>query len=230
LPDGFCATIFAEKVGHARQLAVAPDDTVYVNTWSGVYYKNDTPPPGGFLVALKDTKGTGQADVNVRFGPTFANGAHGGTGTWLYKNWLYAEINDKIVRYELKEGEVAPTVKPETILCDMPISGDHPMHPFAIDAQGNLFVSMGSATNAREVQNRMPHSPGNNPCTENRDARRDLALRDLARWIWRVGGTLEDSLGVLGQLPCSEVFQKHTGLRKCDQFFSDVGGPEIDNQ
>ena len=166
LPTGFCATIFADKVGHARQLAVTPDGTVYVNTWSGVYYGNDTPHEGGFLVALKDTKGTGQADVNVRFGPTFAEGAHGGTGIWLYKNWLYAEINDKIVRYELKSGEAAPTGKPETILSGMPITGDHPMHPFAIDAQGNLFVSMGSATNACEVQNRMPHSPGNNPCTE----------------------------------------------------------------
>ena len=166
LPTGFCATIFADKVGHARQLAVTPDGTVYVNTWSGVYYGNDTPHDGGFLVALKDTKGTGQADVNVRFGPTFAEGAHGGTGIWLYKNWLYAEINDKIVRYELKSGEAAPTGKPETILSGMPITGDHPMHPFAIDAEGNLFVSMGSATNACEVQNRMPHSPGNNPCTE----------------------------------------------------------------
>jgi hypothetical protein len=77
LPNGFCATIFADKVGHARQLVVAPDGTVYVNTWSGVYYNNDTRPQGGFLIALKDTKGTGHADVNVRFGPTFVEGAHG---------------------------------------------------------------------------------------------------------------------------------------------------------
>ena len=130
LPSGFCATIFADKVGHARQLAVAPDGTVYVNTWSGVYYGNDKPHDGGFLIALKDTKGTGHADVNVRFGPTFAEGGHGGTGIWLYKNWLYAELNDKIVRYALKDGEVAPTGKAETILSGMPITGDHPMHPF----------------------------------------------------------------------------------------------------
>ena len=166
LPKGFCATIFADKIGHARQLAVTPEGTVYVNTWSGGYYNNDKPHEGGFLVALKDTKGAGQADVNQRFGPTFAEGAHGGTGIWLYKNWLYVEIDDKIVRYELKEGEVAPTGKSETILSGMPVTGDHPMHPFAIDADGNLFMSMGSATNACEVQNRMPHSPGNNPRTE----------------------------------------------------------------
>ena len=75
LPNGFCATIFADKVGHARQLAVTPDGTVYVNTWSGLYYGNDTPPAGGFLIALKDTKSSGHADVNVRFGPTVADGA-----------------------------------------------------------------------------------------------------------------------------------------------------------
>src|SRR6476660_5064256 len=76
LPTGFCATIFADKVGHARQLLVAPDGTVYVNTWSGVYFGTDTPPAGGFLIALKDTKGTGHADVNVRFGPTARRYGH----------------------------------------------------------------------------------------------------------------------------------------------------------
>src|ERR1700730_11595317 len=166
LPKGFCATIFADNIGHARQLVVAPDGTVFVNTWSGVYYGNDKPPAGGFLVALKDTKGTGLADVNVRFGQTFMEGRHGGTGIALYKHWLYAEVNDRILRYRLKEGEAAPTGQAETILSGMPITGDHPMHPFAIDAEGTLFVSMGSATNACEVKNRMPHSLGNETCTE----------------------------------------------------------------
>jgi hypothetical protein len=49
LPNGFCATIFADKIGHARQLAVAPDGTVFVNTWSGRYYGNDKPHEGGCL-------------------------------------------------------------------------------------------------------------------------------------------------------------------------------------
>ena len=40
------------------------------------------------------------------------------------------------------------------------------MHPFVIDAAGNLFVDLGSATNACEVKNRMPHSPGHDPCIE----------------------------------------------------------------
>ena len=166
LPKGFCATVFADKVGHARQMVVAPDGTLYLNTWSGVYYGNDKPHDGGFVVALKDTKATGTADSSVRFGQIFADGGHGGTGIALYKDWLYAETNDKIVRYDVKSGPPTADAKAETVLSGMPINGDHPMHPFNIDAQGNLFVSMGSATNACEIKNRMPHSPGNDPCVE----------------------------------------------------------------
>ncbi|MBA2125281.1 glucose dehydrogenase [Hyphomicrobium methylovorum] len=184
LPKGFCATIVADKVGHARQLAVAPDGTLYVNTWSGVYYGNDTPPDGGFLVALKDTKGSGHADSVKRFGPSFAEGAHGGTGIALHDGWLYAEINDRIVRYKLKDGETAPTGKPETILSGMPITGDHPMHPFTIDGSGNLFVSMGSATNACEVKNRMPRSPGKDPCVE----------LETRAGIWRYDANKQDQV------------------------------------
>ena len=49
------------------------------------------------------------------------------------------------LRLDLLEREVNGACAPNT---GMPINGDHPMHPFAIDAEGNLFVSMGSATNA----------------------------------------------------------------------------------
>src|SRR5215475_8236726 len=65
LSPGFCATVFADKLGHARHLVVAPDGVVYVNTWSGRYFHNDTPPAGGFLIALQDTTGNGQADKVV---------------------------------------------------------------------------------------------------------------------------------------------------------------------
>ena len=207
LPNGFCATVFADNVGHARQLVVAPDGAVYVNTWSGIYYGNDTPPAGGFLIALKDTKGTGKADVNIRFGPTAAEGAHGGTGIALYKNWLYAEIDDRIVRYTLKDGETAPSAKPETILSGLPLNGDHPMHPFAIDAQGNLLVSMGAATNACEVQNRMPHSPGNDPCTE----------LETRAGIWRYDANKPDQV-----FSPKERFA--TGIRNGEGFDFDTAG------
>jgi glucose/arabinose dehydrogenase len=155
--------VFADSIGHARHLVVAPNGVVYVNTWSGRYYGNDAPPPGGFLVALQDTKGTGQADVHVRFGDSLAQGSHGGTGIALYNGALYAEVNDRIVRYALPPGTVAPTAAPEVIVSGMPVTGDHPMHPIIIDPQGHLYVDLGSATNSCQVKNRILESPGINP-------------------------------------------------------------------
>lgn len=63
LSPGFCATIFADNIGHARHLVVAHNGVVYVNTWSGKYYTGLEQQPGGLLLALQDTKGTGRADV-----------------------------------------------------------------------------------------------------------------------------------------------------------------------
>ncbi len=70
LPPGFCATVFADKLGHIRHLAITPNGVVYANTWSGAYYRRGGPPADGFLVALKDTKGDGRADQVERFGTT----------------------------------------------------------------------------------------------------------------------------------------------------------------
>lgn len=166
LPPGFCATVFADGIGHARDLVVAPDGVVYVNTWSGRYYGNTPPHSGGFLVALRDTTGNGKADVVTRFGPDAKSGNAGGTGIALYNGALYAEADDRIVRYTLPPGRIVPTAPPEVIVSGLPLTGDHPMHPFAIDAQGALYVDSGSATNSCQAENRMANSAGLQPCTE----------------------------------------------------------------
>jgi glucose/arabinose dehydrogenase/mono/diheme cytochrome c family protein len=166
LPPGFCATVFADGVGHARHMVVAPNGVLYVNTWSGRYYGNDTPPAGGFLLALQDKNGVGKADVIERFGETAQSGSAGGTGIGLYQGWIYAETNDRIVRYALPAGSIVPRDAPETIVSGLPLGGDHPMHPFIIDAKGSMYVDVATATNACQSQNRQAASPGINPCTE----------------------------------------------------------------
>src|SRR5271165_797622 len=89
LPAGFCATVFADGIGHARHLAVAANGVVYVNTWSGRYYGNDS---------------------------------------------LYAELNDKILAFKLGKASVVPAETARIVVSGLPLGGDHPMHPFAIDA------------------------------------------------------------------------------------------------
>ena len=91
LSPGFCATVFADNLGHVRHLAVAPNGVVYANTWSGRYYRGDTTRPDPFLIALQSTKHDGQADNIARFGPTKADGDAGGTGIAIYKNYVYAK-------------------------------------------------------------------------------------------------------------------------------------------
>jgi len=207
LPPGFCATIFADGIGHARHMVVAPSGVVYVNTWSGVYYGNDTPHAGGFLVALQDRTGKGKADVNLRFGETVQTGGAGGTGIGFYHGALYAESNDKIVRYALPAGAIVPKDAPQSIVTGLPLGGDHPMHPFIIDAAGLMYVDMGTATNACQAQNRSLESAGASPCTE-------LATRG---GIWRYDANKT------GQT-FSPAERFATGIRNAEGFAIDSAG------
>jgi len=207
LPPGFCATVFADNLGHTRQMAFAPNGVLYVNTWSGRYYQNDTPPAGGFLIALKDTRGEGRADVVERFGPGAPQGSAGGTGIGFYKDGLFAEQNDKILRYPLSAGEITPKEQPQTIVSDLPLTGDHPMHPFIIDAAGNLYVDLGSATNSCQIENRTLDSPGHQPCTE----------LDTRAGIWRYEANKKDQ-----QFSPAERYA--TGLRNGEGFALDAEG------
>jgi glucose/arabinose dehydrogenase len=166
LSPGFCATIFADNLGHVRHMVVAPDGTLYANTWSGRYFAGSPPPPGGFLLALKDTKGGGKADVVKRFGVTLEEGGTGGSGIALYNGGLYAEENSRVLRYPLKPGEMVPTGKPTIIVSGLTLVGDHPMHPFIIDSKGQLFLDVGSATNSCQSENRIAGVLGISPCTE----------------------------------------------------------------
>jgi glucose/arabinose dehydrogenase len=154
LPPGFCATAFADNIGHARHTVAASNGVLYVNNWSGGYYGNDTPHAGGFLVALQDKTGSGKADVIERFGETIQTGGHGGTGIGMYRGAIYAEINDRIARYSLSSGSIAPSGPADAVVSGLPLGGDHPMHPFVIGADGTMYVDVASATNSCQSQNR----------------------------------------------------------------------------
>jgi len=170
LPSGFCATVFADTIGHARHIAVNSNGDVYVNTWSGPYYTGPT-HLGGFLVALRDTNNSGTATIIKRFGPDARHRNGGGTGIGIYKGSLYAEEGDtgskRIVRYAISTDSMTPTsATSEIIVGGLPANGDHPMHPFVIDPSGNMYMDVGSATNSCQIKNRTLESPGRKPCTE----------------------------------------------------------------
>jgi glucose/arabinose dehydrogenase/mono/diheme cytochrome c family protein len=211
LPPGFCATVFADGIGHARHLVVAPDGVVYVNTWSGSYYPpNETVHEGGFLVALQDRTGSGRAGVIERFGETAKTGGAGGTGIALYNGSIYAELNDRIVRYALSKGSIVPTGPAVTVVSGLLLGGDHPMHPFYISADGLLYIDVGTATNACQAKNRTPHSPGAQPCTE-------LETRG---GIWRYDAKKTDQ-------KFSPTDRYATGIRNAEGFGVDSAGHRV---
>jgi glucose/arabinose dehydrogenase len=206
LPPGFCATVFADDLGHTRQLSVSSDGVVYANSTKGRAVPGAT-TADTFLIALKDTDADGRADKIVRFGETAAEGSGGGTGVVAYKGYVYAEINDRIVRYARAAGALAPAGKPEVVVKGLPLTGNHPMHPFIIDAKGQLFVDLGSATNSCQTKDRMSGVPGADPCVE----------LETRAGVWRYDANK------LGQV-FSAKERYATGIRNGEGFGIDAGG------
>jgi glucose/arabinose dehydrogenase len=169
LPSGFCATVFADNIGHARHIAVAPGGDVYVNTRVHKDKAGNIPanPAGGYTVALRDADGDGHADKRERFGAIYQPGREGGgSGIAVYGDALYVEVDDKIVRYPLSGGALAPTAEPQIVLSGLPMSGGHTVHTFAIAPDGTMYVNSGSATNNCQLQDRTLESMGQKPCAE----------------------------------------------------------------
>jgi glucose/arabinose dehydrogenase len=166
LPDGFCATVFADSVGDARHVVVSSDGVVYV-TLEGTApspekkVAGDTQEPqAAAALALRDTNGDGRADTIARIG------TRGNTGIGLYNGYLYVDEGESIVRYKRNNGELAPSGSAEVVVSGIPLNPGHRARNFAIDSSGSLFVNVGSATNNCQKQDRQAGSPGVDPCTE----------------------------------------------------------------
>lgn len=158
LPTGFCATVFAENVPGARHIVVAPNGDVFVNTEARRGRRAPGDTSSGGIFALRDTNRDGKADVRQQFGS-------GGTGIALDGRMLYATTGNSIVRYQLPSGSLTPAGKPDTIVTDLPMSGSHHSHNFVVNGR-NLYVNVGSASNACQQRDRQAGAAGYDPCTE----------------------------------------------------------------
>jgi glucose/arabinose dehydrogenase len=153
LPPGFCATVYADNLGRARHIAVTPSGDAFVSI---------APPRGstmpGHVVALRDADHDGVAEVQETIAPIGGNGI-----AWAHDH-LFLALDDRIVRYGLADGALQPEGA-LPIVTGLPASGDHTAKTVVVVGD-RMFVNFGSASNSCQVENRVLHSPGVDPCPE----------------------------------------------------------------
>ena len=152
LPDGFDAVVVVDTLGRGRHLAVRENGDIYVHLRSST-------AEGNSIVALRDTTGDGKADQMTSFAP------YPGTGIEIHDNHLYFATTSRIYRTALGS-DLAPSGSLDTIAILEGGEGGHSEKEFTFDSQGNMYVNVGSLSNACEEPLRTPASRGPDPCIE----------------------------------------------------------------
>jgi glucose/arabinose dehydrogenase len=152
LAGGFCASVVASDVNGVRHLAVGPDGTLYAAISGGLLRDGVT--------AFRDRDGDGTMDERASFGP------RGGNDVAVHDGFLYLTLEDRVIRWRLTPGRLEPTSEPETIVEGLPDEGDHGFKTLAFPGGDVMLVKIGSATNSCQRANRIPRSPGRDPCAE----------------------------------------------------------------
>lgn len=158
LPDGFEAIVVADSIGPARHIAVNANGDIYVKL-KRVY-------EGGGIAALRDTTGDGIADSIQTFSLDQTRGSYE-TAMEIYEGYLYYSTHLNVFRYPLIPGELIPdTTRRDTIVVDDHTPGhhEHIAKPITFDSDGNMYVPYGAPSDACQEQNRIPGSPGMDPC------------------------------------------------------------------
>jgi glucose/arabinose dehydrogenase len=163
LPSGFCAQVFADTVGVARHVAIADNGDVFVSLGTAapgaVTQIGQLRPDrrGAGILILRDTDRDGRADREAVVGMETTS-----TGIAIRGNSLYVAALNAIVRYRVDSSRFGVLTGPDTIASGFP-AGGHAAKSLAIDGSGNLFVSVGSASNVCRANR---NAPAPDPCPE----------------------------------------------------------------
>ena len=157
LPEGFETVVVVDSLaGRARHIAVNDNGDIYVKTRLEKEAGN---------VALRDSDNDGKADVIETFGD-YKNLGDYGTSMRIHNGYLYFSTELVVYRYKLTPGKLIPESSIEVILTDDHAHGlhEHNAKPIAFDSKGNMYVPFGAPSNACQEMNRIPGSPGIDPC------------------------------------------------------------------
>ena len=152
LPEGFCAGVVADNLGIIRHLAIHESGKIFATQ------RHRNLNVGGLLL-LEDTDNDGKMDVIQRLSD------EPGMGVRIHKDYLYFASDVRMYRYPLTEGKVQAD-SAEIIINAFPEQSRHSGKPFAIDNQNNVFVNIGSNTNACQEDETAVGEFGLDPCPE----------------------------------------------------------------
>ena len=151
LQNGFGAITVAAATGKARHIAV--------NSNGDVYIKLSELKNGNGIIVLKDSDNDGRSDAQT----AFAN--YTGTGIYIKDGFLYSSSDDAIFRYRIgSNNEIENPTAPDVLVTGLPKGTQHSSKSITLDNNQNIYVNIGAPSNACQVQDRTPGSPGQNPC------------------------------------------------------------------
>lgn len=136
-----CLTVFASELSTARQMAFAPNGDLFVQA-------------RGQVVALFDTNGNGVIEEGES--EAFATSVDGypeinhGLAFDTAGAYVYASNAATIFRWPYKKGDHKTTGAPEVVVTGIPSDGGHISRTLIFDAQGRLYVNVGSYTDVED--------------------------------------------------------------------------------
>lgn len=152
LPEHFGAVVVADNLGRGRHLAVRENGDIYVHL-------RKLTDDGNAIIALRDTTGDGKADI-IRGFSKFP-----GTGIKLHKGYLYYSTRTRVYRSPMIDDALLPDTRIDTLVRMVDGSG-HMEKTFTFDGKGNIYVNIGSMSNACQEEQRSKASKGIEPCPE----------------------------------------------------------------
>ena len=155
LPEDFEAVVVVDSLkGRARHLTV--------NTNGDIYVKLRFPDSLGGNAALRDTNNDGKADIVKTFDDYLDRSSYG-TEMKIHNGYLYFSSVTRIFRQKLTN-DLVPDTELELILSETQRPGQHATKPLAFDNHGNMYTIFGAPSDACQVDDRSPMSPGIFPC------------------------------------------------------------------
>src|SRR5436190_23486321 len=161
LPGNFEAVVVVDSLGGARHLAVNDNGDIYVKLRASY--------PDGSNVALRDENNDGKADIIKKFS-VYVDSFGYGTAMRIHDGYLYYSSSNDVFRCKLRPGKLLPNSNAELILTDDfshdPQEFNHTAKPITFDDKGNMYVPFGSPSDVCQVFDRIPESPGQDPCPQ----------------------------------------------------------------